>query len=135
MTVVGFDLSKILVEKNKPGIGKIDIANNVSITDVKEAKLNIGDVKKNGLEFTFQYLSEYKPDVAKIEIIGKVVDFEKEEKTKSILEIWKKDKKLPKEILGPIYNSILGKCNVEAIILSRDIQLPPPIPMPKIKQE
>ena len=60
---------------------------------------------------------------------------DKDDKVKEILKSWKKDNKVDKDILGPIYNTILSKCNVQAIVLSRDIQLPPPIPLPKVKKE
>ena len=135
MTIVGFNFTKILVEKTKTAVGRVDIANNISIKEIKEAKLNLGSTKKLGLEFSFEYTSKYKPDIGHIEILGKVVSMEKEDKVKEIIEKWKTDKKVQKDVLGPIYNSILGKCNVEAIILSRDLQLPPPIPLPKLKQE
>ncbi|MBN2423216.1 hypothetical protein JXB41_08390 [Candidatus Woesearchaeota archaeon] len=135
MAIVGFNFTKIVVEKNKASVGKIDITNNVSIKEVKEAKLNLGSTKKTGLEFNFIFTSRYNPDMGQIELQGKVVYMDKDEKIKDIMASWKKDKKVPKDILGPIYNSILSKCNIEAIILSREIQLPPPIPLPKLKAE
>jgi hypothetical protein len=134
MTIVGFNFSKILVEKNKSSVGKIDIANNVSITEVKEAKLNLGKSKKIGLEFQFLFTSKYKPEIGKIELRGKVIYMDNEETVKKVLKSWEKDKKVPRELLSNLYNTILRKCNIEAIILSRDIQLPPPIPLPKVKQ-
>ncbi|MBD3203559.1 hypothetical protein GF327_04645 [Candidatus Woesearchaeota archaeon] len=133
MTIVGFNFTKMLIEKKKTATGKIDIANNVSIKEVKEAKLNLGNSKKPGLEFQFLFTSNYKEDIGKIELYGKVIYMDKEDNIKKILETWKKEKKVQKELLGSLYNSILSKCNVQAIILSRDIQLPPPIPLPKIK--
>ena len=42
--------------------------------------------------------------------------------------------KLPRVAISPILlNSILNKCNVQALILSQDINLPPPIPLPKVQ--
>ena len=52
---------------------------------------------------------------------------------KEILDGWKKDKRLPKETMTNVLNTILGKCNVEALILSERINLPPPIPLPKVQ--
>jgi hypothetical protein len=34
-----------------------------------------------------------------------------------------------------ILNSILTKCNIQALILSQDVNLPSPIPLPKVRQE
>jgi hypothetical protein len=33
----------------------------------------------------------------------------------------------------PVLNSILAKCNIQAIILTREVNLPPPIPLPKVQ--
>ena len=53
----------------------------------------------------------------------KIVDF---------IDSWKKDKKLPKEVMSSVLNTILSRCNVEAMLLSREVNLPPPIPLPKV---
>ena len=57
----------------------------------------------------------------------------KKNKVKEVLDGWKKDKKLPKEIMTTILNSVLTKCNIQALILSEQINLPPPIPLPKLQ--
>ncbi|MBU0758514.1 MAG: hypothetical protein KKF44_10690 [Nanoarchaeota archaeon] len=135
MTVIGFNFTKMLVEKKNQTSDKIDIANNVVIKEIKEAKLNMGSSKKPGLEFTFEFTSKYNPNIALIELTGKIVYMDNEDKVKSVLDLWSKSKKIDKSLLGPIYNAILARCNVEAIVLSRDMQLPPPIPMPKVKKD
>ncbi|MFH0875494.1 MAG: hypothetical protein V1859_06135 [archaeon] len=135
MAIVGFDITKIHAEKNKAAVGKIDIANNLSIIDIKEAKLNLGTEKKSGLEFNFLYASRYNPEIGIIEIHGKVIYMEKEDKVKEVLDSWKKDKKIKKDIVSAVYNSILSRCNVQAIILSREVALPAPIPLPKVSSQ
>ena len=134
MGIVGFGFSKMVVEKNKNATGKVNISNNISVTEVKEAKLSFGKTKQKGLEFTFKFTSKYEPKIGTIEMIGFVIDMEKEETVNSVLESWNKDKKVPKEVLANVYNHVLNKCNIQALILSRDIQLPPPIPLPKVKK-
>ena len=32
-----------------------------------------------------------------------------------------------------LLNALLAKCNVQALILSQDVNLPPPIPLPKVQ--
>ena len=56
MTVVAFNFTKILAEKNKAVKGKIDIKNNVKILKVEESKLSV-DSKRTTLKFGFKYLS------------------------------------------------------------------------------
>ena len=42
-------------------------------------------------------------------------------------------KKIPKDIVQEIMSNVLSKCNIEALLMSREIGLPPPIPLPKVK--
>jgi len=58
---------------------------------------------------------------------------EEPKKAKEILSGWKKDKKLDKELMATLLNTLLVKCNVQALILSQQINLPPPIPLPKVQ--
>ena len=60
---------------------------------------------------------------------------EESKKIKELLDGWKKGKKLPKEIMPSILNTVMNKANIQALILSEQINLPPPIPLPKLKQE
>jgi hypothetical protein len=132
MTVIGFSFTKMLAEKKESTKGKVNISNNVSVTDVKDSKITLGTAKQPGLEFVFQFNSKFEPDLGTIELLGNVIYMEKAEKVKEILDSWKKDKKIPPDVLSDIYNTVLAKCNIEALILSRDINLPPPIPLPKV---
>ena len=68
--------------------------------------------------------------VARKGYIGKAK--EKPEQVKAIAADWKKSKKVPKEMMASVLNNLLSKCNVEALILSREINLPPPVQLPKV---
>jgi hypothetical protein len=35
--------------------------------------------------------------------------------------------------MSAILNTVLTKCNIEALILSQEVNLPSPIPLPKVK--
>jgi len=133
MTVVGLQFDKINVEKMKPASGKISVNNNVSLKDCEKTDLKFGTTKQNALKITFEFVANYEPKIATITLVGNINYFDKSEKIDEIHKEWKKDKKLPKEVLTPILNSILSKCNVEAMILSREINLPPPVPLPKVQ--
>jgi len=43
--------------------------------------------------------------------------------------------KVPKDIMSGVLNTVLTKCNIEALILSQKVNLPPPIPLPSVRQE
>lgn len=133
MAVIGFSLNKIEVEKKPDYKGKVSIKNNVSIKDVEKADLFLGKTKQDSLKFTFTYASLYEPAFGKILLEGHVIFVEEDAKVKNILKSWKKDKKIEPEVMTILLNNILSKCNIEALMLSRDTGLPPPLPMPKVQ--
>ncbi|MBU0666296.1 MAG: hypothetical protein ABIC91_03870 [Nanoarchaeota archaeon] len=132
MTIVGFNFTKILVEKKKPVKGKISINNNVMIKNVVESKLNVGNDKKS-LQISFLYTALYEPGIGGIELSGEMVFLVDDAKAKEVLDSWKKKKVLPENTRNEIMNSVLNKCSIQSLILSKDMNLPSPIPLPKIK--
>ena len=132
--IVGFGFTKLSAEKHDAAKGKIDINNNVSIKDIKEDDFSFGkDKKQNVLRFIFEFTSKYEPNVGNILFEGELLYMEEPKKAKEILADWKKDKKVPKELMAGLLNTILTKCNVQALILSQQVNLPPPIPLPKVQ--
>ena len=132
MTIVGFNFTRIHVERNKVAKGKINIKNNVAIKKVEEADLSLGKNKQSGLRFTFEFVSLYDPKVGEISLVGEVLYLMDDKQVKEVVKGWKKDKKIPKELTAAVLNTVLQKCNIQALMLSRDINLPPPIPLPKV---
>jgi len=132
MTVVNFSFTKLLAEKKKVAKGKIDIKNNISIKDVSEAKMAI-DAKRTALKFNFLYEATYEPEVGKINLGGEVIYVLDKKVADDVMKMWKKDKKVKADFMTNLMNHILAKSNIQAVIMSRDINLPAPIPLPKIK--
>lgn len=131
--IVGFGFKKLSAEKYDAAAGKIDINNNVSIKDVQEDSFSFGKEKQSILKFMFEFTSKYNPSVGTILFEGELLYLEDQKKIKEILSSWKKDKKVPKEIMAGLLNTILTKCNIQALILSQEVNLPPPIPLPKVQ--
>ena len=134
MAIVGFNFTKIHAEKKTAIKGNVDIKNNVSIKNVESTELSIGSSKEKALKFVFHFSSEYTPDIGGMLFSGDIVTLNEPAKQDEILKNWKKNKQIPKEIMGEILNTVLMRCNVEALMLSRDVNLPPPIPMPKVQK-
>ncbi|MFH2020882.1 MAG: hypothetical protein ABIJ34_05680 [archaeon] len=132
MTLIGFHFTKIMAEKQKTASGKISVKNNIVISKVQEAKLNIGSAKEAGIEFSFVFSCVFGPEIGEIVLEGAVVYMNEETKVKQVLAKWNKEKKLAPEMMEELYNHVLSKCNVEALILGRDMQLPAHIPLPKV---
>ena len=131
MTVVGFNFTKVNAEKKQPIKGKISINNNITVKSVEEIDLSFGKDQK-GLKFSFEFVAKYDPEVANISLEGDVIYMVKSDEAKEILTLWKKEKKLAPGVMGKVLNTALAKCNIQALILSNDLNLPAPIPLPKV---
>lgn len=132
MAIVGFNFSKIKANKEKAVSGKVNINNNISLKKVEEAKLDINKAQK-ALKIEYEFSSKYEPEAGSIEIEGSMTLIEESGKADEILAEWKKSKKLPKEVMTDVLNTALTKCNIQALIMSQQISLPPPIQMPKVE--
>ncbi|MCK4522362.1 MAG: hypothetical protein KAU20_07355 [Nanoarchaeota archaeon] len=129
MPIAAINFTKIKGERKKSVKGEISIKNNVIITNVEKHVIG----KQNTIKFTFDFTSVFDPDIGSIMITGEVISIEDEKKADEIIAQWKKDKQLPKDIMAGILNNILLKCHVKALIISQDINLPPPLNLPKVK--
>ncbi len=132
MAIVGFEFTKINVERKDVAKGKINISNNVALVAIKKSDLNLGTTKQSAIKFLFEYRSIYEPDFAKIELGGTITFLTDEKNSKEILTGWEKEKKIKKEVAEKIINAILSKSNIQSILLSNTVNLPPPVPMPKV---
>lgn len=133
MPVVGFNITKINVERNEaPKNASIKVNNNIQVKDIKEIKINVGAGKQKTVKINFQYTSKYEPKLGIIEIGGNIIYLDDAKKAKELEKEWKKTKKIPEDSIQPIMNSILNRCTVEAILLSREVNLPNPVPLPKV---
>ena len=135
MTILGFNFSGIKVSRKEGVKGQINIKNNVVIKDVQGKDLNLGDKNQSALKFSFEFSSLYEPGLGEIVLNGDLMFMDSSAKTKTILDEWKKNKKVSKDVMAGILNTVLTKCNIEALILSQKVNLPPPIPLPSVKPD
>ncbi|MEK6858178.1 MAG: hypothetical protein AABX39_06330 [Nanoarchaeota archaeon] len=133
MTVLGIAFTKLGVEKTGQVQGSVNVQSNANIVSVEKLDVNIGTKKDEALKFVFSFTAVYQPNIAKISIDGEVVWLDKPDEVDKIIKGWKKDKKIPKEVMSPVLNTVLSKSNIEALILSRELNLPPPIQLPRVE--
>ncbi len=135
MSIISFNFTKINAERKEGAKGKISIANNVGIKDVKSFELKLGKNKEKALKLEFLFEAKYDPNIGNISLGGEIVYMGTADKVKEIETEWKKNKKLPHDVVEEVMGNILSKCNIEALIMSREINLPAPIPLPKVKSK
>jgi hypothetical protein len=130
MKIIGYSLNKINIEKKENIKGNLNIQNKLDIIGIEKEDLIIGE--SPGLKFDFSYEIDYEPKVAHLEINGSVVVLDDKNESKQILNEWKDGKKLSHDFKFVILNFILSKCNIKALQLEADLDLPSHIPFPKV---
>lgn len=129
--IVAINFTKLCAERKSVQIQKLNINNNIKIVSVEEADVEVKQ-GNSALKIGFDFESNYEPELASLKVAGEAIDVEDKKNAKTILNEWAKNKRIPENFLTDIMNVILSRCNVEAIILSKEINLPPPLPMPKV---
>lgn len=133
MPIVGFNLTKISVERKEVISGKIDIKSRIDVTDIRKENVDLAPGKDAAsINFLFEIL--YEPGFAKLDFRGNVLFLEDPKKIKDLVKDWKK-KKIDLTIKEQAYNLILRRCNIKAFSLEEDLNLPTHFPMPRISKE
>jgi len=130
--IVNFTLDKISVDKKAPAKGTIEAKNSIKFLKVSEQQLPEGLKDQFLLDFKFQYKVDYLPDIASTEIVGHLHFMTTKEGRDKILKDWDKDSRIEPSLSGKLVNYVFAKCGVMALSLSRQVGLPPHIPLPKI---
>lgn len=136
MRIVGFNFTKISIEKKKEIEPKDELKVNtdISIKELKEIKsLNL-KIKEEiiGVDYSFKVI--YDPSIAIIDLEGKILFSSTSKEIKEILNEWK-NKKMPENFKVLLFNFILKKSNLKALELEEDLNLPLHFPMPSLKKE
>ena len=130
MQILGLTFDKISIEMKNPLKGKLELKSNLKVEDITEQKLNISD--KPALKFDFSFSVNYDPNIAVVNLKGSLVALDNKNESKEILKEWK-DKKFNHPSKIAILNQIMNKCNIKAIQLEDEFNLPLHINLPKIK--
>lgn len=132
MTIVGFNFSKLFAQQKKAAKGNLKIGTNVKIESVVKTNLAIGKDRAT-VKLSFTYNVVYDPDIGNLELQGDVLFMQEAKVIEELLTEWEKKKSLPKKFSSAIVTQIMQKCTIQALIMTKDIGLPPPIPLPKVR--
>ena len=105
--------------------GPVNVHNNSNVKTVAkiEGKLSI--------DFTFT--CNFEPGIGLIKIEGDIILRDTEENIERAMKDWDKGaKNLPTDIAERIHNAILSSCIIESVVLSKEMGLPAPIPLPTV---
>ncbi|MFQ5908175.1 MAG: hypothetical protein ACE5JE_05030 [Thermoplasmata archaeon] len=48
-------------------------------------------------------------------------------------EVWEETGNMPEDVAGQVHTAIMSFCIQEAVVIAKDLRLPPPIPLPMVK--
>ena len=133
MKVVGFNFTKISVEKLKESSADFKIKTGIEVPEINPVKANILKGEDELIEVKFLYNVDYTPSIAKVELAGGIVFSLKPKMAKQILKDWKK-KKLNDDFKWGLFNIISRKSSLKALELEDELNLPLHIPMPSFKK-
>ncbi len=110
----------IRVDEGSPSVS---ISSNLTLTDAYTSN-------NNNIFIEFVFCCNYTPNVCALKIEG-VFIYDGPDK-EEILSEWKEKKRLDNGKFLFIHNSILYRCFVEAVGISKDINVPSPVSMPAV---
>ena len=135
MKLLGFNFTKINVEKEKDSIKDLKIRNSIDVLSIEEIKQEFFRAEDNVLVIKFSYNIGYEPKIAHINLEGTILlSVEKPEMVKEILKKWK-EKALLEEFRIPLFNVIFRKAGLKALELEDEMNLPLHMSMPILKKQ
>jgi len=134
MPTIDVDIKKIEVERKdiKELKEKLDITSSPSIIDIEKTDLKIGNFK-DILKVRFKFESTYNPEIGHLYMEGEVIYAPKD--SKKMLDEWKKNKKIEKEVAAEIFNPIFERCLKAALVVTNEVRLRSPLQFPKLTLE
>jgi len=132
MPIVGFTFTKLHAEKSETAATSIKLNTNMAVSGMERVPLSLGASKEEALKLNFTFSSAFEPKVGQVLLEGFLLYIDNKPLMEGIEKSWKKDKKLPRDLNSLIMNQIHSKCSVQAVILTKDIGLPPPFPLPHL---
>jgi hypothetical protein len=124
MQVKSFEMSVIEAKRfSKSGerMTNIRIDQNSSITQVVR-------LSEESISVDFRFTANY-AGMGFIKIEGQIIG---EGNANEIMTEWAKDGSMPVEEANVVHNTIVANCLPTALLVARDIKLPPPFPLPHI---
>jgi len=127
MTVMNVKLNKLSGERRDRKVKTIQVKANSTILSVKRASdKRIGDY----LHVNFKYIVDYAPDIGSVQLEGQL--WYQHPKLDSVYSEEGDKVELKNEAIKEISNSVIQESIVEALEMSRKLQLPAPLQLPTV---
>jgi hypothetical protein len=122
LELTALDARRFTRRGERPQIDRLDQNSTVSmILPIDDATADVE------FRFTVSYGA-----VASIRIEGRLL-FSGD--AKSLVSSWREKKSMPNDVASEIHTAVMTACVPEAVLVARDLHLPPPVPIPQVKFE
>jgi len=128
--LLGFNITKINVEKNPDYQGEIQLKSNIDISSLEKHESDL--IKQEAVKISFNFCLDY-GSLGNLSIHGFMYLIFDEKTTKKVLEDWKNKKYLDDEPNTLIVNIILQRCTLRALQLEEEMNLPFHVQLPHAK--
>ena len=130
MAIIGLSFKAIEGKKGEEDVrAEIKVNSVPRINSLKE--IMVPTLQKKVISMDFEFVTYYDPKVGEIKIGGELLYLT--DKMKELIDKWEKEKKLPEKSSLEVLNYLFRRCLLKVSNIAEDLQLPPPIPLPKIK--
>lgn len=134
MKLLGFNFTKISVEKLSEKPTETKVSTNINVSEIKSVTVSMLKTKEDVLGVKFAYKVVYDPKYAEVDLQGAIMLSVEPKVAKQVLKEWK-TKKMPSDFQGALFNLILAKSSVKALQLEEEMNLPFHIPLPSVKPQ
>jgi len=124
MKVIGYEASAIEAKRfSQQGehLVNIRIDHNSTVTRIRKASDQTASAE-------FRFTANYS-GMGYIRIEGSLL---LQGEVDPLIEEWSSTGSMPGQVANLVHNAIVGNCIPTALLIARDIRLPPPFPMPRI---
>jgi hypothetical protein len=133
MKLIGFNFTKLNLEKKSDNFKDMKINSGIDITEVKEVNSPLFNSQESILVLKFNQYLNYERDIANLTFYGNLIISTDQKQAKEVLDKWE-NKKLPEDFKLVVFNLIFKKVTLKALQFEEELNLPPHIPFPTFKQ-
>ncbi len=131
--IVGFSITSLNAEKHSGKQGDLNINYRSNVAGVEEADVPAIDepIARISFEMGIAYTLD-EDEVATLDFDGTVL-WQKD--ADDIIAAWEDDESLDDAVSAAVTNHIFRKCLTQAVGLADALELPSPVPMPRVAQQ
>lgn len=121
--------SSLEARREQGGATQIRVNSVPKITEVKETSIPM--LKQKSLSVGFDFVTEYDPKIGTIKLSGEL--YYVTDNHAQIVKAWNSKKELPEDMRVEVLNHLFRTCLTRVVSLADDLQLPPPMAVPRVK--